>query len=143
MVKLDTIKHIIEKNQSTVYISYIDDDGFPVTKALSAPRKMVSLKAIYFSTNTASNKVSAYLKNPKGSIYFVDKRFYRGVSLMGEVEIIYDLDIKRALWREGDEKFYKLGVEDSDYCVLKFTLTHGRYFASGNKDFTISDLLEN
>ncbi|MSR91937.1 pyridoxamine 5'-phosphate oxidase family protein [Clostridiaceae bacterium WCA-383-APC-5B] len=35
----------------------------------------------YFSTNTSSNKVKFFKQNPKASIYFMDKRFFRGVSL--------------------------------------------------------------
>ncbi len=140
MVRYSTIMNLIEKNSGVAYVSYVDENGFPVTKTLT-PRKIKSLGTIYFSTNTSSNKVAAYLKHNKGSVYFVDKRFYRGVSLMGTVEIIDDLKIKQELWREGDEKFYPLGVQDGDYCILKFTLTHGRYFAAGNKDFRVVDLL--
>lgn len=32
------------------------------------------------------------------------------------------------IWRRGDTMFYKKGVTDLDYCVLKFTVVKGRYY---------------
>ena len=32
------------------------------------------------------------------------------------------------IWKKGDTMFYKKGVTDPDYCVLKFTATSGRYY---------------
>lgn len=138
MKSLDTIYNLIENNKTTTFVSYIDLDGNPVCKAMLTPRKMEGLKYIYFSTNTSSNKVKSYLTNNKGSIYFFDKRFYRAVSLVGTVEVLTDHDTKAMIWRDGDTRFYQKGVDDPDYCVLKFTITHGRlYSSSHNEDFEI------
>lgn len=35
---------------------------------------------------------------------------------------------KNMIWRKGDIVFYKKGVTDPDYCVLKFTAEKGRYY---------------
>ena len=48
-----TIGNIIDK-QSICYISSIDKDGFPNTKAMLKPRKCSGLRDIYFSTSTSS-----------------------------------------------------------------------------------------
>jgi len=32
------------------------------------------------------------------------------------------------IWKRGDTMFYKKGVTDPDYCVLKFTAASGRYY---------------
>ena len=53
------------------------------------------------------------------SVYFVDKRFFRSVSLVGTIEILENIEDKKRIWREGDEMFYKEGVTNPDYCVLK------------------------
>lgn len=72
-----TIGNMINKMKLTI-ISYIDVDGFPVSKAMLAPRERDGIKTFWFSTNTSSNKVKCFRENPKASIYFVDKRFFRG-----------------------------------------------------------------
>lgn len=123
---------------STVFISYVDSDGFPITKAMLKPRERQGISTFWFSTNTSSNKVKLFRENPKSSIYFVDKRFFRGISLIGNVEILETSEAKERIWKEGDTMYYKGGVTDPDYCVLKFTATRGRYYSNfHSEDFEI------
>ena len=35
---------------------------------------------------------------------------------------------RRLIWREGDTEYYPLGVDDPDYCVLRFTACDGRTY---------------
>lgn len=124
-----TIGGIIDK-QNTAFISSVDADGFPNTKAMLAPRKREGIKTIYFSTNTSSMRVAQYRENPKACLYFCDKRFFRGVMLKGTVEVLEDSDSKGMLWQSGDTMYYSKGVTDPDYCVLRFTATSGRYYSN-------------
>ena len=124
----------------TVYLSYIDSRGFPTTRAMLAPREREGIRVFWFSTNTSSQKVAAFRRNPKGSIYFVDRLFFRGASLSGTVEVLEDPESKERLWRRGDTMYYPRGVTDPDYCVLKFTAERGRYYSHFKSvDFTIPD----
>lgn len=115
--------------QKVALIASVDDEGFPNIKAMLMPRK-VDGNSFYFSTNTSSMRVSQYRKNPKASIYFFNKgRFrYEGVMLVGTMKILEDDETKREIWRTGDTMFYKKGISDPDYCVLKFTAAKGRYY---------------
>ena len=123
-----------------VYLSYIDSRGFPTTRAMLAPREREGIRVFWFSTNTSSQKVAAFRRNPKGSIYFVDRLFFRGVSLSGNVEVLEDPESKERLWRRGDTMYYSRGVTDPDYCVLKFTADRGRYYRNfKSEDFSIPD----
>ena len=123
-----------------VYLSYIDSRGFPTTRAMLAPREREGVRVFWFSTNTSSQKVAAFRRNPKGSIYFVDRLFFRGASLSGTVEVLEDPESKERLWRRGDTMYYSRGVTDPDYCVLKFTAERGRYYRNfKSEDFSIPD----
>lgn len=124
-----TIGNLIDK-QSTAYISSVDEDGFPNMKAMLAPRIRDGITTFYFTTNTSSQKVAQFRENPKACIYFCDKRFYRGVMLKGNMEVLEDPESKEMIWQEGDTMYYPLGVTDPDYCVLKFTAVRGRYYAN-------------
>ena len=125
----DKIERFIDK-QKVAFICSVDDEGFPNTKAMLKPRKRIGLKEFYFSTNTSSMRVAQYHKNPKASIYFYHKGLikYIGVMLKGKMEVLTDQKTKDSIWRRGDTMFYKKGVTDPDYCVLKFTATSGRYY---------------
>lgn len=132
-----TIGNLVEKS-TQAFIAYIDGEGYPITKAMLKPRERNGIKEFWFTTNTSSNKVKFFRENPKASIYFVDKRFFRGVSLIGSVEVLEDGESKRRIWLEGDTMYYPLGVDDPDYCVLKFTAVKGRYYSNfHSEDFII------
>lgn len=132
-----TVGKMIDKS-STSFISYVDDEGYPITKAMLKPREREGIKTIYFSTNTSSNKVKYFKKNSKASVYFVDRRSFRGVSLVGTVEVLETQEAKERIWQKGDTLYYKEGVTDPDYCVLKFTAVKGRYYSNfKSEDFEI------
>lgn len=131
------ISRIADKS-SIVYISYVDEDGYPITKAMLKFRERKGIKEFWFSTNTSSNKVKYFKQNNKASIYFVDKRFFKGVSLIGTVEVLETKEAKEKIWRDGDTLYYREGVTDPDYCVLKFTTIKGRYYSNfKSQDFII------
>lgn len=124
-----TIGNIIDK-QGVSFIGSIDKDGFPNMKAMLPPRRREGLKTFYFTTNTSSMRVSQYLENNHACIYFCDRRFFRGVMLRGTMEVLTDSASKELIWKEGDTMYYPEGVTDSDYCVLRFTASSGRYYSN-------------
>ncbi len=124
---------VIEKfvnRQKVSFICSIDANGFPNVKAMLKPRKVNGLKEFYFSTNTSSLRVKQFRSNPNASIYFYRKGLikYTGIMLVGRMEVLIDQETKDMIWERGDTMFYKKGVTDPDYCVLKFTAECGRYY---------------
>lgn len=132
-----TIGNLIDK-QKTAFLGSVDEDGFPNMKAMLAPRIREGIKTFYFTTNTSSKRVAQFKENPKASLYFCDKRFFRGVMLLGTVEVLEDDASKELIWQEGDTMYYPLGVHDPDYCVLRVTVHKGRYYSNfKSEDFEI------
>ena len=108
------------QNQKTAFIGSVDEDGFPNMKAMLAPRK-IDGNCFYFSTNTSAMRSHLYANNP--------------------MEVLQDDDIKREIWQMGDTMYYKKGVTDPDYCVLKFTAMKGRHYCNfKSESFDIEDL---
>ncbi len=124
---IETIEKLIDTAGFSI-ISSIDGDGFPNTKAMLPPRKRDGIVSFYFTTNTSSMRVSQYRENKNACIYFVDRRFFRGVMFVGSMEVVEDECTKQLIWNEGDETYYPLGVNDPDYCVLRFTATKYREY---------------
>jgi len=77
-----TIGNLIDK-QNVSFIASISEEGFPNIKAMLPPRKRIGIKEFWFTTNTSSMRVAQYRENTNASIYFYDKRFFRGVMLVG------------------------------------------------------------
>lgn len=128
-----TREHIVDfiSKQKVGFIASIDEEGFPNIKAMFVPRK-IEENCFYFTTNTSSMRSQQFIKNPKASIYFYSKgRFkYEGIMLTGTMEVLQDDETKQEIWRTGDTMFYKQGVTDPDYCVLKFTAIKGRSYCN-------------
>ncbi|MCI9081722.1 MAG: pyridoxamine 5'-phosphate oxidase family protein [Lachnospiraceae bacterium] len=137
-------KYIIDfiQKQKTVFVGSMDEDGFPNIKAMFTPRK-IDGNCFYFSTNTSSMRSQQFLTNPRASIYFYHRGCfkYEGMMLTGTMEVLQDDNIKREIWRTGDTMFYKQGITDPDYCVLKFTAIKGRYYCDlKTENFKMEDL---
>ncbi len=134
-----TIGNLIDK-QGVSFLGSVSHDGFPNMKAMLPPRKREGIKYFYFTTNMHSMRVQQYRKNPKACVYFCDRRFFRGVMLIGTMEVLEDQDSKDMIWQQGDTMYYPLGVTDPDYCVLRFTASTGRFYSNFNsEDFTIEE----
>ena len=101
---LKKIEKFIDK-QKVSFICSIDDENCPNIKAMLKPRKRIGLKVFY-----------------KGLMKYI------GVMLKGKMEVLTDQETKNMIWKKGDTMFYKKGVTDPDYCVLKFTAASGRYY---------------
>ena len=126
------IKEMIEKMADTLpiaFISSVDSEGFPWTKAMLAPRVREGIRTFYFTTNTFSVRVAQYRMNPKACIYFCDTDGFQGMMLRGTMQVLTDAKNKEMIWRDGDTEYYPGGVTDPNYCVLKFTATDGRFYS--------------
>lgn len=119
-------ENLIDK-QDACFLSFINTEGFPSTRAMLNPRKRQGLTEFYLTTNTKSQKAQALEANPKACLYFYDRPTYRGVAFMGTVEVLHDQIIKDEIWRDMDTIFYESNT-DPDFSVLKFTAQSARYY---------------
>jgi general stress protein 26 len=103
------------------------DDGYPNIKAMFKMENE-DLKTIWFSTNTSSKRVTQLKRDSRACVYFVDSDQIKGLMLVGNAEVLQDIESKKRLWREGFEKYYPSGVTDPDYSVLRFTARWGNYY---------------
>ena len=133
-----TIGNLIDK-QSVSFISSVDENGYPNTKAMLAPVKREGIKTFYWHTNSPSMRIKQYRNNPKACIYFYDKRFFQGVMLKGTMEVVEDKDIKAEIWKDEFSMYYQGGIDGGDFILLRFTAENGRYYSNfHSEDFDIS-----
>ena len=116
--------------QKTSILSSVGEDGYPATRALIQP-VLVEENVIWFATYTSSRKVRHYRANPKACVYFYEKgRNFQGTELKGTMEVCTDQATKSHFWKPFFTRFYRKGVTDPDYCILKFTGFEAQWFAS-------------
>jgi general stress protein 26 len=126
---VETIGNLIDK-QGVSFISAVDANGFPNTKAMLPPVKREGIKTFYWHTNSPSMKIKQYRNNPKACIYFCDRRFFRGVMLKGIMEVVEDKGIKKEIWKDEFAVYYKDGIDGGDFCIIRFTAEEGRFYSN-------------
>lgn len=122
----DQIDVLIDESESIVVCS-VDEDGFPNAKAMFKVEHD-GLKTWLFSTNTSSMRVQQFAKNEKACLYLKGISKLNGLMLVGKMEVCQDRALRERLWVDGCEVYYPLGIDDPDYCVLRFTAEHGNYY---------------
>lgn len=117
-----------------ITVASIDENGYP------RPVAMVKIKdemgAIYVSTGTSSAKTAHFKANSKAGISIV--RGGDSIIYTGQMAIVTDETVKRSLWGDWMLKHFTGGVEDPEYCVLKFTPQSATYYI--DDEFVKSDL---
>ena len=138
----ETIKSEIVKlreNSKIAYVASVNEGGYPLVKAMLV-LEHDSIQLQYFSTNTSSKLVRQFKNNPKTSVYYCDEAQFKGALFTGTMEVCTDHDTKAFLWRDGFEVYYPKGVDDDDYCVLKFTAdTVNYYHGLENRTFSLKE----
>lgn len=119
-------------------LSTIGVQGFPETRALlnlanakqypGLADKAIQVNdetfTLFFSTNTSSRKIQQIRSNDKCCIYYVLPDTFMGVSIIGTMEEVTDMGIKKDFWQPTWTMYYHKGVQDPDYSLLKFTSKH-------------------
>jgi len=108
-----------------VTLSLLDHEGYPTTSTLSIS-KADGIRQITFGAALDSNKAKRAKENSRASVCLFDDDFVNGVyyniTLVGDIEIITDIETKKETWYQGLEAhFPNGGIDDPNYCVLKFT----------------------
>jgi general stress protein 26 len=121
----------LHRRVNTFILSCVDENGYPLTKAVVPPIHRTSLDEIYFGTNTASKFAQAITKSSKSSVYFYSRLgIWNGCYLKGDMEIVTDLSVKEKYWNNKFKSAYSQKTfTDPDYCLLKFVPKKGRFYS--------------
>ena len=115
-------------NKKIAFVGSVNQNNAPNIKAMIVA-KHEGLKTFYFASNNSAMRTEHYKQNNSACIYFKGGPIYKGLMLEGTMEILNDEKIKKQIWQNSFKSAYKNGgVNDPDYCVLKFTAKTGRYY---------------
>jgi general stress protein 26 len=131
--RLDLVREIVETAE-VVYLTTIGMDGYPHTRAMLNLRnreqypRQASVFAghrddlvTFFTTNTPSAKVGEVHASPRACAYYCHPRQFRGAALVGDLQVVEDAAIRRALWNDGWERYYPGGPDDPGHTILRLT----------------------
>ena len=119
------------KKCSVATLTSINEKGYPRTCLLSIA-KADDFSDIYFITSKRSQihgKATHFGANPKASVcYFLEGD---SVTLVGNVEFVEDKETQVQVWNESDRRFFKKGIEDPKFRLLKFHTIEATFWIEG------------
>jgi general stress protein 26 len=120
------------KKANTAYLTSIESEGFPSTRAMLNLRNLKQFPeledfmkdynntfTLFFTTNTSSAKFKQLKSNPKVSVYFCDTKAWHGFMCQGNIEIVKDKKLKHSIWIDNWTMYYPEGKDSEDYTILK------------------------
>ena len=113
-----------------VSLACVNREGYPRVCEMEVV-KAVGLSEIYFTTVKKSEKVIHFRANDKAGVSFSGDA--DSVSLIGHVEIVEDMETKKAIWQGGHTKRFVEENGEPKYCILKFKTAEGRFLVDGEK----------
>lgn len=112
-------------------LTSINENGYPRTCVLNIAKRN-SFKEIYFVTSKRSHingKATHFEVNNKASVCY-----YLGgdsVTLIGDIEFITDRSLQEEIWNEADRKFFKNGIDDPKFRLIKFYTIEATFWIEG------------
>ena len=116
---------------STVFVCTNGSHGHPDVRAMSVA-KSEKLRAVWFLTSLAANKLIEIVKDPKCMLYSVnlspcEENNFSELRLWGSLEILDDPVSRKAAWSNIYKAHFPEGMNDPNLRVLRFTSVSGRY----------------
>ena len=126
-----------------VTLSLLDHEGYPTTSTLSISNAD-GIREITFAVALDSNKAKRAKANSRASVCLFDDNYeggsYYNITLVGDVEVLTDPEIKKATWFEGLEEHFPGGAEDPNYCVLKFVTKRYNLWVDIEEESTVGSI---
>jgi general stress protein 26 len=115
-------------NKKIAFAGSVNQNNVPNIKVMIVA-KHEGLKTFYFASNNSAIRTEQYKLNNSACIYFKGGPIFKGLMLEGIMEIFNDENSKKLIWKNYFKGAYKNGgINDPDFCVLKFTAKRGRYY---------------
>ena len=107
------------KEQGCCVLAQIDAEGFP-TAATISPAKIDGIRRVHFCAGIGSNWVRRNAQCDRASLCFNSEKEGYNITLIGTIEVMTDLAVKREMWFDGMGHYF-CGPEDPSLCVLQFS----------------------
>ena len=129
--ELENKANALLKKCDVATLTSINEKGYPRTCLVSIARAD-TFSDIYFVTSKRSKingKAVHFETNTKASVCY----FHSGdsVTLIGNVEFVEDRELQETIWRETDREFFKKGIDDPKFRLIRFHTIEATFWIEG------------
>ena len=109
-------------------LATVDQDGYPYATTISISKSQ-GIGCLIFCTGAGTPTVLRLKKNPKACVCLNSPEYH--IALIGEAEVLTDLETKRDMWYEGLADHFS-GPEDENLAVIRFRTQRYSLFVDWN-----------
>lgn len=129
--EIENLADELLKRCQTATLTSINENGYPRTCILGIAKEE-GFRDIYFITGKRSEKagkIPQFEKNPKAGVCYFSG--YDSVTLIGTITFVEDKEEQKKVWNEGHRSFFKKGIEDPKFRLLKFHTIEATFWIQG------------
>ena len=148
-IKQECLK--LMQTTDAAYLSTISEDGFPHTRMMGNLWNEKQCKVakelftghdedflIYMLTGNSSPKMKQIRANPKVSVYYGNAAEFHTMLLIGNIEEVYDPDLKKKMWQDEWKMHWPGGPEDPEFILLKLLPDYAKgWYKEGAFEFKL------
>ena len=112
-------------------LTSVNQGGYPRPCVMSIARAE-GFSDIYFVTSKRSalnGKATHFEADPRAGVCFFEGG--DSVTLTGRVEFVADRECQAQIWKETDRRFFKNGIDDPKFRLLKFHTLEATFWIEG------------
>jgi general stress protein 26 len=128
---INKAEEIISAKKLDCVLALIDLDGFPTASTITVS-KNDGIKWLTFCTGCGGSRTNRIEKCNRACVCFFSSDPLYNITLVGKIEVVKDLDVKKEMWYDGLENHFN-GPEDQNYCVLKFSTERYKLMIGGEE----------
>lgn len=124
--EMETLRELI-KDVDTAMLTTVTEEGL-----VSRPMKTQEIEFdgdLWFFTKKETNKYEEILHDQDVNVTYAGKSY---VSVRGRAEIVEDLNKKKELWNNVNEKIMKTSYDDPNVILIKVKAEATEYWETGN-----------
>ncbi|MEH7745333.1 pyridoxamine 5'-phosphate oxidase family protein [Neobacillus drentensis] len=124
--EMETLRELI-KDVDTAMLTTVTEEGL-----VSRPMKTQEIEFdgdLWFFTKKATNKYEEILHDQDVNVTYAGKSY---VSVRGRAEIVEDLNKKKELWNNANEKIMQTSYDDPNVILIKVKAEAAEYWETGN-----------
>lgn len=109
-------------------LSTLSEEGYPRPSAVDIIARH-DIRELWMTTHSSSAKAGNIRRDPRTGLCFVHEA--DSVSLTGTAGIISDKENLERFWEDRMLRYFPLGLDDPEYCLIRFRPDHASFWIDG------------
>ncbi len=119
---------MIKDVKYAMFTTHKSASGHLHSRPMTTQNKSLDDDCLWFFMSRSSDPVSEFEGDDQVNVSYASPSKDTYVSVSGVAHVVEDMAIKQALWNKGAEAWFKGGVTDPDFALVRVRIEHADYW---------------